>query len=498
MISYKRQRINTDIEKHIATGMIVSSRFIKESLSILSINLLKLPYVKIIVEWCQEYYRQYNQAPGNTIKDIFDSQVRRNLLDDTKIELISKFLEHISSEYNNENAFNVEYILDEVEIYLKKRKLEDLATDISTALSMSENVAEVEALVGNFKRIARPKSQGIDILKDRKAIRDAFNEEENVLFQLNGDLGKVLGPFARGDFLAVVGPGKRGKTWWLQEIGLQALFKGFKVLFISLEMTQPQIITRIYRTILGRGRKKGIVSIPVFDCIRNQNNACKHLDIRKVNSHKPVACDACRYKYPKDFELAFNKREVEREELTWQASLKKARALQTLVRSGKFRLLCFPAKSVNILDIITYLDNMDYYDDFVPDVIITDYADIMGTIGKSGGDQIRHQINTTWEYHRGIAQQRHCLVVTASHSNKETLKRKIKSGDFSEEGRKFNHITHAMALNQMPEQKKMNYMEVGVLGARNQNFNDDVSITILQQWDIGKTCLDSYCKDLYY
>ena len=497
MINWKRQRINTDVEKKIAIGMIVSTKFIKESFSILSIDLLKLSYVKIIVDWCQEYYHQYSKSPGNTIKDIFESQIRKNALDDTQAELISKFLENLSDQYNQEDTFNVDYILDEVEVYLKKRKLENLAADITAYLGTSENVAEVESLVSNFKRVSRPKSEGIDILTNIKAIQEAFSKEENTMFQLKGDLGKIMGPFTRGDFLAVVGPAKRGKTWWLQEIGLQGLYKGFKVLFVSLEMTQPQIIARIYRSITGKGRKKAVISIPVFDCKRNQNNSCKHIDIKKVNLHKPVACDACRKLFPKDFEQTFWKCDIERDELDWQTSVKKSRALKLLVRSGKFKLLCFPAKSINVLDLINYLDNMEHYDNFIPDVIIVDYADIMGPIGKIKEGQGRHSINETWEYLRGIAQQRHCLMVTASHSHKDTFKRRIKQGDWAEEGRKFNHISMAMALNQTTDQQKIDCMEIGILGARHQKADSNVSVTVLNQWDIGKTCLDSYCRDLY-
>jgi len=134
------------------------------------------------------------------------------------------------------------------------------------------------------------------------------------------------------------------------------------------------------------------------------------------------------------------------------------------------------------------LDNLEHYDDFVPDVIITDYADI--TRSENRGEK-RHQIDEIWLGHRFISQERNCLVLTASHSNKATFDRDIRQGDLSEDYRKLNHVTWAGALNQNEEENEQGIMRLSVLADRYQRFNGMNEAKVLQCLDIGQVCLDS-------
>jgi len=489
-MKYTRKKIDVTIEKKIITGMIISSRFLREIQTILSIDLLQLAYAKVIGEWCIGYYSEYDKAPGNAIQDIYESEVRKDRLEDSLIELISGFLSEIAKEYQEE-TFNVDFVLDQSEEYLKKRKLEELSQDIQAALSLGESVSNIELLVSDFRRIARPETKGIDVLEDKDAIREAFEEEEEGLLNLPGDLGKVIGPLNRGDFLAVVGPAARGKTWWLQEFGIRGLFAGLKVLFVSLEMTQPEVIKRIHRSFLGMADIRKEIKVPVFDCLKNSQQECEHPEIRK-NSH----CSICRHYHPKDYEMTIGYKNRAVDKITWQKSFQKAQAIKKMVRTGKFKLLCYPAKSKSILDVITDIENMDYYDDFSPDLVVTDYADIFLGVSGNRNEQARNILNTTWEYHRALAQSRHCIVITGSHSNKKTFDKKIGKADIAEESRKLNHVTHAIALNQTEEEKEMNIMEISILKSRKSYSNTNVSVTTLQNLDISKVYLDSYCKHI--
>jgi len=483
MGKWKRTPVDIQAEKDIITGMIVSDKFIKGITTILDIDLLTSTYTKVLAKWCLEYYNIYKLAPKEIIKEIFESKSRDDP-EDKQMKLISVFLENLSDTFETSDRFNFQYALDQAESYLKKRSLEILSQDIKTEVSLG-NIDEAETLITKFKRIERPQSVGVDVLGDRNATIEAFENSEDILFQLPGDLGKAVGGFCRGDFVGIVGPAGRGKSWWLIETGIRGLFSNLKVLFVSMEMTQPEII---YRMILGRPKfNTNNIKIPYFDCEYNEKGKCKE---REITNSRYSSCNLCKSKRDSRYAMVIKYKAISRERATWRMAVEKSKSMKKLIRKGSLKLICFPQKTKSILDVIDYMNNLEFFEHYIPDVIITDYADAMAPI--RGISEYRHQINTTWEYHRGIAQRTHSVVITGSHSNKETHERKIKKSDPSEDGRKMNHLTHAIALNQSPDEEEQGIMNISILKRREGKSNIKSNITVLQSLDISKPYLDSY------
>lgn len=504
--NYTRQTVDSQIEKNIITGMIIDSKFLKEISSIIDDSLFQSSYSKKIANWCLQYFKEYEEAPGKTIQDIYYSKSEEEL-DEDESKLISKFLSNLSNEFTNSGySFNRPYILDKAEKYFKKRSLQLFSQKLRNSI-LENDLEGAESVIGGYKRIERPRTSGVNLLTDKKAIIEACELEVESLFKFPGKLGEVIGPMSRGNFLGVFGPAGRGKTWWLQEIAIRALFANLKVLFVSLEMTQPEIIVRGYQYFLGDTTYPKTVRIPVFDCQKNQSGDCNlrmresqvalhvkgsPIDYDRVPKEY-VPCAKCREmkgSRSKQYQWTTFHRIIKKGGITWRKAVKKGRAIQKMVRGGKLHLVAFPAGSVNMNQIKTYIDNLESYENFIPDVIITDYADIMAPVTKY--KEPRHQINETWLIHRGLAQERHCLVVTGSHTVKTTFERRIRQGDSSEEGRKLNHLTDAISLNQTPEEKDRGIMKIGSMKKRHDHFSIAKDVIVLQALDIGRPYLDSY------
>jgi replicative DNA helicase len=452
-VKWKKRTIDTEAEKEIITGMIVNDRFLQEVRQVYESNLLQLPFSRLVGKWCTQYFGQYEKAPGETIQELFSDYAGSKQADQTQVELIEKFLSNLSNEYEKSNSFNVEYNLDKAEKYFKARQIEALRDNLSAALTQ-DKIVEAEKLIGEFRRIKRPESVGVDILKDKQAIISAFDEEE-VLFQMPGALGELLHPFIRDDLIAVAAPMKRGKSFILIDIALRGLYAKLKVLFISLEMTQKQMMKRIYQSFLGETRTEKEVQIPKF--------------IRGKVDHNIVL----------------------KKGMTIAMATKKAKALKNTISSGQFKLLCFAANSLTVEDLKTHLSNMEYYDKFVPDAIVIDYADILAPSFKT---DVRHQIDHIWRTLRGIAQEKHCLVVTASQMSKATLNRDAEQGDVSEDIRKLAHVSSMVALNQTIDEKKAGIMRCSMLAQRHEEFYIDNEVVLLQCLAIGKPYLNSKWK----
>ena len=512
----RRKPIDSRIERQIVTGLIVSERFIREIKPILKINSLILPFVRTIAFWCLEFFNTHSTAPGRTIQDIFIEK-RKHELDNDQAELIEDFLTSISDEYSKQETFNVGYYLEKATLHLRSTSLQNLSKEINKAV-VGGRIEEAEALAKGYERVERPQSKGVDPINDNQIIANAFSEDSNdELFALPGKIGKVMGYFERGWLAAVVGSAKAGKTWWLMLTALKALFSGYNVCFVSLEMSEKAMIRRIWHYINGLPTRKwaGEMLIPIWDCEHNQKGTCdkscrlnnvdlvksedsgiwipseqsalRDFDNENPPGYKP--CTVCMNS--KDYLCTNWYKKTTKEELTISRVLQKKQALKrsALIRGSKFHLVEFPSGTLTMSELRAYLYNLEQYNGFVPDVIITDYADKMKP--EKAGDY-RHGINEIWEGHKGLAQDKNALVVTGSQSNTARTGKKIGQGSWAEDIRKLNLIDIGWALNMTPEQKIRGLMEIGMMANRHDSFDVLGSVNVLHQLKIGRPYISSY------
>ena len=497
----RRKPPDSRIERQIITGMIINDRFLREMQGIYRDDALQTKFAQAIAGWCLDYFAHHKTAPNKYIQDIFTDNAKQ--MDPDQVKIIQEFLVGISAEHiEQDGSFNVDYILDKAEKHFRLSSLQALRADLSKDLIVGD-ADQAEARVGGFIRVARPKSKGIDVIHDTQAIIRAFEaEEQDRLIMLPGELGWALGPFERGALTGIVAASGIGKTWWLMLIAIRALLKGYNVLFISMEMSEQQMLRRIYQWFAGfvNPSHAGKILIPIFDCEKNQKGICG-LAARKGNVtlsedkipqyHRApagyIACDACRGQ--RDYQFASWFKESKRD--AWSAA-KAIKARNALLRSGiirgsKFKFREYPSRTLTMDMVRTLMHNLEYYENFIPDMLITDYADKFKVIGD-----YRQGINAVWEDHKGIAQEKYISAVTASQSNTSRTGKKIKQGDWAEDIRKLNHIDQGMAVNQTPAEKRAGLFRNGILKRRHDDFDLLSEIIVTQSLKIGRPYLDSY------
>lgn len=450
-MSFKNSLIDTDVEKEIITGLITDPRYIIEIQSIFKKELLQIPFAKTVSKWCFDYYQKYKKAPGSDIQGMYDSYCNDNKADPTQIELIGKFLSGLSTRYEKTN--NVKYKADKAELYFRSRHVEVLKENLSM-LILNNKIEDAEKAIAEFKREGRPQTVGIDIVRDN-ILSILFADDDN-LFDFPGDLGKMFGTICRQDYILIAAPMKRGKSFWLDEFGLRGLMRGLNIIYYSLEMSEKKMLNRIYQYFLGETRtEKTIENFPFF----TKENEIDYKDLHKKG-------------------------------LSPGAIQKKKKQIEHMLSGNSFRLCCYPTGSINVKDMKTHLDNLEHYNKFIPDIILVDYADIMAPESGSTGDY-RHKLNATQEALRGLAQERNCVVVSATQTDRSTFKKNIEEDTIAEDIRKLAHATHVMALNQSREDKKNSIMRVSMLVARDDEFHVDDEVIVLECRSIGKVCLDS-------
>lgn len=250
-------------------------------------------------------------------------------------------------------------------------------------------------------------------------------------------------------------------TWYLWYVAETALYHHHKVIFFTLEMTENQIIKRSWRSLVGQPKYKGNILIPYFE---------KEGDKYIIET-----------------------KEEEREGLDPSKVEELQKRFRRKFRKGDVRIISLPTKSASVSDLNVHLDNMEYYENFIPDVIIIDYADIL-IAEKSFKGEYRHQLDNIWSSLRKMAQERNCLVVTASQTEKGTFKKDVDEASAAEDIRKIAHITSGLALNQTREEKKRGILRISQVVAREEPGAFDQAV-VLQCLDIGRPCIDSRLKN---
>lgn len=514
-----KEREDAFIERRIIIGMIVSTEYLQEVSQFWSPTLLAAPTSRLLSEWCFEYFNKYQHAPSRDIESIFANKKEIMPLD--KADDIEKILTGLSEEYEDDQ-FNVKYLIDETTQYLQKRHLKKFADDIKGAL-LSGSVTEAEKIATSYSPlVSEAEYQSIDPFCSAQRIRRAFEEKNQILieFPVRDPSMKALGEFwndqlTRDGFVAIMGPEKRGKTFMLIELAMRAMSSGCNVAFFQAgDMTENQHLRRLCIYLSKRSDKKKYnhgLWIPEVDCLKNQSDECnKSSDVRECDfgvmkdKRKQIDFDElCKLsaKNP-DYKPCRNCRELEgtvwlkkqptTKPLTWKEAYQHVHKWQK-DHNNKFRLCTYPNDSLCVSEIKSLLDIWERQDGFVPDVIIVDYADILAPDPDCTRLEHRHQVNKTWQRLRRLSQERHNLVATATQADAASYdKDSLKLSNFTDDKRKYSHVTAMYGLNQNDNEKKIGIMRLNALVVREDDFSITSQIRILQRLQIGRPFLGSF------
>jgi len=127
-----------------------------------------------------------------------------------------------------------------------------------------------------------------------------------------------------------------------------------------------------------------------------------------------------------------------------------------------------------------------------PDMIIVDYPDILAPEIQG---TLRDQENDKWAKLRGLSEMRHCLVLVGTQADAASYKKNwLHLDNFSEDKRKYGHVTAMIGLNQDPggREKKLKMMRLNKLVVREEDFVSSEGIVVLQNLNRGQPYLSSF------
>jgi len=444
----KIETISNQDEHIVLTGMIVDSAVLGRIAGRWRVGMFRSRWANIVAQWCLEYHTKYGRAPMRNIEPIFHEWSEK--IDDKQlVTTVHNYINAVAGAYKQlKRDSNSDYILDVAGRYFNRvsieRLLENLRDDMDEA---SIGTAEERLLA--FNRVELGLGESVNVLNDEDVLRKALEQQSDVLIEYPGALGKFFGTALERDaFIAVEGPEKRGKSFWLLDMAYHAVKDRRRVAFFEVgDMTQGQVVRRIASRLSHRPIRPGEVRYPT-------NIAVTKVPGKPSKAHVNFKT--------KTFKNGLNTKTA------WKMMKKFTR---NYVRSKQsyWKLWCYPSGTLSVMNIESILQDW-IRNDWVPDVIIIDYADNLDMTYP--GMEGRECINETWKRLRGISQKYHCLVITATQANAEAYKATTMTmSNFSEDKRKLAHVTGLFGINQTDREKELSFTRLNWIVLRESPFS---------------------------
>jgi len=507
-LTLRRVQTKPHTEDEIITGLITSTDFIQKVRGI-----YKPDYFgdqgRLLSKWVFDYWEKQGEAPGEKIISLY--QIAKDDIKPAMAESVANYLESLSDRYHRET--DADYLLEKSREFFEERAYENLYTRGRDLVSIGR-VKEAIKLHREFV-FEKENLSNWDNPNEPEVVTDHVlggDDHSNELFKFQGALGELLGPFEKGWLVAILGPMKRGKSFWLLEALFQAVIHKKRVAYINLEMSKRDAISRVYRRLFGKWKDTPPkVRYPLFDCVHNQVGSCPVSQYREnditlclddIDREKPKwgtaglgdyrVCTYCRENaelrkhYCVDVWYSWYRPQGEYSLKAVKKTIEKFRAHY----GDRLRMITYPAYSVTLDDILGGLDDLMYTEGYHPDVVILDYADIVKSPYKFHEE---HEFtDALWKRMKGVALDRHQLWITATQANRDALEKELVSPkNVGGNIRKLAHVDILAAINQTEEEKENLITRLTCLVHRHKESSLLRQVMVLFQLAIGMPYLDS-------
>jgi len=456
-------------ERTILIAMIVNAQVLGEiSLRWEEKGMFNSKWANIVAGWCVKYFRKYRKSPKRAIENLYESWAEQG--DKDTILLVEKFLSSISGQYAKMNRrINSSYVLDIASNHFNIVKLTKLSDRIQGHIDLGE-IDEARKIVADFQYVRAGLTKPVDLFDRTSIISVSQSDEKSTLITYPGALGRFYGnSLEREAFIAFMGPEKRGISFHLLDLAWRGTLQRKRVAYFEAgDNSENQLKRRFYTRIIGR-------------------------PLRATRKDRPVIC-------PKTLEIEDDKPVVKSKgaiHYTDPVTSKEIWAAMKVVRDEKIksdksylRLSCHPNSSLSVSGIWSMLREWEMRK-WVPDVVVIDYADILAPPPGFRGEG-RDAINENWKALRRLSQELHCLVVTATQANAASYTvGTLGMQNFSEDKRKFAHVTGMVGLNQGDEEKEKGIMRLNWLVLREEEFVSSRHVYVAGCLAIANPCMKS-------
>lgn len=450
------ERLNGTLQENIIALLAHSDTHGKIVAALVIPQLFEGEY-RVIAERCIGYWKRYGEAPKDHMIDLVEdiTSDRNNRKAPTYKRILGSMLDIF-------DTINVKYVLDQLHIFTRMQRLKDAVLKSAEQLNAQQEVAvaEVEKIWNDLLRSRQTQSFNAGMkLTDQKRLIEYLETQYAEFTTGIAPLDKRQIVPARGQVLLFLGAAKRGKSWFLINCGRNALMLRKKVLHISLEMSEEEVLQRYYQCLWAVSKNERHVINRIIE--RDEDGRLKGLSEREVKL---------------DFTFAFEDIHVELET--------HIRLLGS--RASNLRIKRFPNRSLTIEALLAYMDELEIVEGFVPDEVVLDYVGIMATDMKNP----RISMGRNLENFRAAMVERNAAGVTAHQLSKAGAEAATAgAGNIAEDWSMIGTADIVLVYSSTDAEKALGLGRLRVTQAR--SAEDNFGVLLTQNYKSGQFCLDA-------
>ena len=411
-----------------------------------------------VVRRIYDYIDRYGTAPKDHVADILDDILNGN--DEDKAQVYNSLLENSAALHEN---INIDYVMNTLAAFTRRQHLKNGIIDAAELLQASESEEALEQVEVIMAAAMRRRLDLFDpgiFLSDTESVLDFLNIEDNEGLPIGIPEidSKDLGPKRKELHLFIASTGM-GKTWWFIHLAKYAFLNNLRVCHISLEVDERQLTQRYMQNFFAMTKRRESLRLPVLE----KDTLGRLLDI----SFEKISP-----------ELSMTDSNI-REQL-------EDRIGDWGTRLGNLVIKQFPTSALTVNGLKAYLDSLESRENFVPDILFVDYADLM----RLNALNYRLELGQLYKELRGIGVERNIAVATASQSHRAGVKAKLLTVDtVAEDWSKAATADTIFTYSQTDAEKELGLARLYV--AKGRTDVDKFTTLITQDYRMGQFVLDS-------
>lgn len=400
------------------------------------------------------YRKKYQKAPGSAHLE--------HLLSAPQFDASKGALRRVVANLSaTSDSINSEYIVSRTQDFVRAQKLGAalLAANERYVQGGDDVADEVEGIMFDALRHRSTTLSAGTFLTD-VGKSSAFQEREDQFYSLGiRELDEQrIGMYPKR-MLLYVAPKNTGKSWFCVHAGRQALLQKAKVVHITCEMPEMEVLDRYYQSFFGIASDPG-----TFTKVKLDFDELERMTGFKVQKAKPRL----------DFTDPTITKHLQKRVEKW---------------GSRFRRLVikeFPSGQLTVQALRGYLDYLEQVENFIPNVMLVDYPDLF----KIGLTDFRLGLGRVFVDLRGIAGERNLSLVCPTQGGRDTIgAKKVSSKGVSEDISKVFTADTVLSFSQTEAEGRLGLGRISVEHARNARKG---SVTLLtQSYSTGQYVLQS-------
>lgn len=425
------------------------------------LNLYGGPY-RLIATRVYDFIDRYHTAPKEHLADLLSDK----LTDEPEGKLYTDIIDSI---YGVSEGLNTDYVVKQLELFIKRQSLRTIAVDLTKALQRDteESLEEADHLIkqatGQAIQLFDP---GTRLSNKAKALN--FLDFSNDCFPtgINELDRRGFGP-TRKELWLMIANTKAGKSWGLIHLAKMSLMHRLKVCHLTLEMSEARCAQRYFQALFAVGKRQEAYQTTKF----KKDSLGRIIDFDDVSLLPKYSLQ--------DPDI--------------KAKLEKVIDRWSVRQLDNIYIKQFPTGALTIRQLKVYLDSLEATERFVPDLLIVDYPDLM----KLDKDNLRVSLDELYKDLRGLAVERNVALAIVSQSHRGAAKAKTVDGsNVAESYAKIAHADCVITLSSTEAEKKLGLARLFVAAGRNDQ--DGLTLVISQQYGLGSFVSDYAVMDQGY